>query len=208
MRICDVLSLPICPGLSVPFFRRSVPLFRRSVPGQKIPPLITKRDSKSFLWDRSANFFLEPGQKCKFATFCPTTRDTTSSTTKGASVVEHIDSLRFDMLLAITESWLTCDAVIGAACSLGYTAMYRPRPLTGGGVAFIFKNTIVQRLDKIVTDTYEILYLLVATRRTSQTFQMLNVYRPRLLLHSASCPSSSPPSNPSSHQLAEFLIYW
>ena len=78
--------------------------------------------------------------------------------------MEHIDSFRLDML---RELWLTVgtsDAVIRAACPPGYTAMHRPRPSTGGGVAFIFKNTIdVQRNDDIVTDTLELLYLLVAT---------------------------------------------
>ena len=44
---------------------------------------------------------------------------------------------------------------------------------------FIFKNTIdVQWLDNIETDTFESLHLLVATRRTSQTFQLLIIYRP------------------------------
>lgn len=109
---------------------------------------------------------------------------------KGASVVEHIDSLRLDML-TITESWLTAgtgDAVIRAACPPGYTAMHRPRPSTGGGVALIFKNTIdVQRL---VNDTFESLNLLVATRRTSKTFQLLIVYRP--------------PSTPVQHFMSEF----
>jgi len=97
-------------------------------------------------------------------------------------------------MLAITESWLTAgtgDAVIRAACPPGYTAMHRPRPSTGGGVAFIFKNTIdVQRLDDIVNDTFESLNLLVATHRTSQPFQLLIVYRP--------------PSTPVQHFMSEF----
>ena len=85
----------------------------------------------------------------------------------------------------------TGNAVIRAGCPPGYTAMHRPRPTTGSGLAFIFKNTIdVQRLDEIVTDSFESLHLLVATRRTSQTFQMLIVYRP--------------PSTPAQRFMSEF----
>ena len=44
-------------------------------------------------------FFLGLGQKCKFATYCPTTHVTElpSSAAKGSSEVEHIDSLRLGM---------------------------------------------------------------------------------------------------------------
>jgi hypothetical protein len=101
---------------------------------------------------------------------------------KGASIVDHIDSLHLDMLV-ITESWLTVgtgDQVIRGSCPEGFNAVHRPRPTTGVGIALIYKNTIdVQRVEDTQAVSLESLHLLISTRRNGPRLRLLIVYRPQ-----------------------------